>query len=346
MKKADLGFKKEHILILNNNRNLWRKKDVLRNELVKHPNIAGVSFSCTVPGETMWNWDPRINERTASIHVNAVDPDFFQTYEVEMVEGRNFSWAIGSDRDNRFIVNEEVLKFFEISSSIGQRVERVPNGNGIGEIIGVVENFHFNSLHTKIYPVIFYWLDWPHNKVSVKILLYDSDDSISDIGKIIGYIKEKWEKICPDYPFEYSFLDETFDKQYKSEERLSDIFISFALLAIFIACMGLFGLAAFTTKQRTKEIGVRKVLGASSSEIVILLSKKFTKWVVVANIIAWPIAYYAMSRWLQNFAYRTNIGLLTFIFSAAFALAIALFTVSYHALKAAYANPIETLRYE
>jgi putative ABC transport system permease protein len=346
MKKADLGFKKEHILTLNNNRNLQSKKAVLRNELIKHPNIASVSFSCTVPGETMWNWDPRINERQASVNVNAIDPDFFQTYEIEMVEGRNFSWAIGSDRDNRFIVNEEALKFFEINSPIGQRVESVPNGNGIGEIIGVVKNFHFNSLHTKIYPVIFYWLDWPHNKVSVKILLYDSGASISDIGKIIGYIKEKWEKICPDYPFEYSFLDETFDKQYKSEERLSDIFISFALLAIFIACMGLFGLAAFTTKQRTKEIGVRKVLGASSSEIVFLLLKKFTKWVVVANIIAWPIAYYAMSRWLQNFAYRTNIGLLIFIVAAALALVIALITVSYHALKAAYANPIEALRYE
>lgn len=346
MKNADLGFKKDYILVLDNNRNLWPKKAVLRNELMKHPNISYVSFSCRVPGETMWNWSPKINAKRATVSVNAIDPDFFQTYGIDVVNGRNFSWAMSTDSDNKFIVNEAALRFFEINSPLGKRVESVPNGNGIGEIIGVVKDFHFNSLHTSINPVIFYWLDWPHQKVSVKISLIGSDASMSGMEKTIGYIKDKWAELCPDYPFTYSFLDESFDLQYKSEERLSDIFISFALLAIFIACLGLSGLSSFMAEQRKKEIGVRKVLGASSSEIVLLLSKEFTKWILIANLFAWPIAFYVMNKWLENFAYQASIGIFLFLLPAMAALMIALFTVSFQSIKAAIANPVDSLRYE
>jgi putative ABC transport system permease protein len=346
MKKADLGFKKDHVLVLDNNRNLWPKKAVLRNELIKHPNISNVSFSCRVPGETMWDWSPKINEKRATVSVNAIDPDFFQTYGIEVVNGRNFSWKMSTDTDNKFIVNEAALRFFEMNSPLGKRVEDVPNGNGTGEIIGVVKDFHFNSLHAGINPVIFYWLDWPHQKVSVKISLIAEDASMSGMERTIGYIKDKWAELCPDYPFAYSFLDESFDLQYKSEERLSNIFISFALLAIFIACLGLFGLSAFTAEQRKKEIGVRKVLGASSSEIALFLSKEFTKLVLIANIFAWPIAFYVMNKWLENFAYRASIGIFLFLLPAMAALIIALFTVSYQSIKAATANPVDSLRYE
>jgi len=346
MKNADLGFKKDHILVLDNNRNLWTKKEVLRNELIKHSNISNVSFSCRVPGETMWNWSPKINEKRATISVNAVDPDFFQTYGIAVMSGRNFSWAMSTDSDNKFIVNEAALRFFEIDSPLGKRVEDVPNGNGTGEIIGVVKDFHFNSLHTSINPVIFYWLDWPHQKISVKISLIGTAASMSGMEKTIGYIKDKWAELCPDYPFEYSFLDESFDLQYKSEERLANIFISFALLAIFIACLGLFGLSSFMAERRKKEIGVRKVLGASSFEIALLLSKEFTKWVLIANIFAWPIAFYMMNKWLENFAYRASIGIFLFLLPALVALLIALFTVSFQSIKAATANPVDSLRYE
>jgi putative ABC transport system permease protein len=346
MKNADLGFKKDHILVLDNNRNLWSKKEVLRNELLKHPNISTISFSCRVPGETMWNWSPKINAKRATVSVNAIDPDFFQTYGIEIVMGRNFSWAMSTDRDNKFIVNEEALKFFELNSSLDKRVESIPNGNGSGEIIGVVRDFHFNSLHNSIKPVIFYWLDWPHQKVSVRISLVGADTSMSGMEKTIGYIKDKWAELCPDYPFTYSFLDESFDLQYKSEDRLSDIFVSFALLAIFIACLGLFGLSSFTAEQRKKEIGVRKVLGASTSEIALLLSKEFTKWVLMANIFAWPIAFYVMNKWLENFAYRANIGIILFLLPAMAALMIALSTVSFQSIKAATAIPVNSLRHE
>ncbi len=346
MKRADLGFEKEYIVTLELNRQLETKKEVLKDELLKNPNISDVSFSCRVPGEIMWNWTSRIGDQTATVSVNAVDPDFFQTYRIEMVEGRNFSWEIQSDKSNRIIANEAAVKFFGLDSPVGQRVDGLPNESGVGQIIGVVKDFHFNSLHSKINPVFFYWLDWPHNKVSIRISLDKTKSSLPGIERTIGYIKERWEELSPDYPFAYSFLDESFDKQYKREERLSEIFISFAALAIFIACLGLFGITSFLTERRTKEIGVRKVLGATVPEIIFLLSREFLKWILIANIIAWPVAYLAMHRWLQNFAYRTAIGAGVFVLSAFLAFVIALLTVSYQSIKAAVANPVEALRYE
>jgi len=346
MKKADLGFDKEYIVTLDLNRQLETKKEVLKDELLKNSNITDVAFSCRVPGEIMWNWTTRIGEQTATVNVNAVDPDFFQTYRIGMVEGRNFSWEMQSDKSNRIVANEAAVKLFGLDSPVGQRVDGLPNEPGVGQIIGVVKDFHFNSLHSKINPVFFYWLDWPHNKVSVRISLSKPNASLPGIERAIGYIKEKWKELCPDYPFAYSFLDESFDKQYKREERLSEIFISFAALAIFIACLGLFGITSFMTERRTKEIGVRKVLGATVPEIVFLLSREFTKWVLIANVIAWPVAYLVLNKWLQNFAYRTPIGAGVFILSAFLTFVIALLTVSYQSVKAAVANPVEALRYE
>lgn len=346
MKRADLGFEKEYIVTLDLNRQLETKKKVLKDELLKSPNISDVTFSCRVPGEIMWNWTSRVGEQTSTVNVNAVDPDFFQTYRIDMVEGRNFSWEIMSDKSNRIVANEAAVKFFGLDSPVGQRVDGLPNKSGVGQIIGVVKDFHFNSLHSEINPVFFYWLDWPHTKVSVRISMNNAKSSLPEIERTIGYIKEKWEGLCPDYPFDYSFLDESFDKQYKREERLSEIFISFAALAIFIACLGLFAIASFMTERRTKEIGVRKVLGATVPEIVFLLSREFLKWVLIANVIAWPVAYLALDRWLQNFAYRTSIGADLFILSAFLAFVIALLTVSYQTIKTAVANPVEALRYE
>jgi putative ABC transport system permease protein len=346
MRNADLGFEKEHILVLNNIQNLGQKKAVMRTLLMRHPNISNVTFSCRIPGETMWTWTAKVNEKKATVSVNAVDPDFFRTYGVELLEGRDFSWKIASDRDNKFIVNQAAQKFFEMSSPLGQKVEDVPNGSGTGEIIGVVKDFHFNSLHSGIDPLIFYWLDWLHQKASVKISFGDRAPTVAAMKSTIGYIKDRWEEVCPDYPFEYAFLDESFDRQYKSEQTLSDIFIGFAILAIFVACLGLFALASFTAEKRTKELGVRKILGATSSQIVVLLAKEFAKWVLMANIIAWPVAFYVMNRWLENFAYRTGLGIGIFILSSGVALIVALFTVSFQAVRAAVANPRDSLRFE
>jgi putative ABC transport system permease protein len=208
-----------------------------------------------------------------------------------------------------------------------------------GTIVGVAKDFHFQSLHNKINPISFRlnpeWL----RRIYVRI-------KPVDIPATIGFLSDTWNGIVPDYPFEYHFLDESFEELYESEKQMSAITNYFTILGIFIACLGLFGLAAFMAERRTKEIGIRKVLGASVPKLIYLLSSEFAKWVIVANIIAWPTAYWVAHRWLQNFAYRTNIQVWMFLMAAAISLFIALATVSLKALKTATANPAKALRYE
>jgi putative ABC transport system permease protein len=208
-----------------------------------------------------------------------------------------------------------------------------------GTIIGVVKDFHFKSLHQEIKPCALYIYPQSFTHLSVRI-------RSNNISHTLQFLQNKWQELIPSQTFEYSFLDEDFDNLYRAEMRLEKIFLIVASLAIFVACIGLYGLSTFAAAQRTKEIGIRKVLGATNSKIVYLISQEYIKLVLIASIIAWPIAYYAMHRWLQKFAYRTNIGLFTFIISALLALMIALLTVSYQAVKVALANPIEALRYE
>lgn len=206
-------------------------------------------------------------------------------------------------------------------------------------IIGVVKDFHFESLHQEISPIIFFIRKGDYRNISVRI-------SPENIPLTMAFLKEQWSEYRPNYPFDYFFIDENFDELYRSEEKLGQVFGAFALLAIFIACLGLFGLASFTAEKRTKEIGIRKVLGAPVLGIIYLLSKEFTKWVIVANVIAWPLAYFVMQKWLQNFAYRTNVGLWIFVGAAGVSLVITLVTVSFQSVKAALADPVRSLRYE
>ncbi|MCK4793791.1 MAG: hypothetical protein KAV87_59230, partial [Desulfobacteraceae bacterium] len=208
-----------------------------------------------------------------------------------------------------------------------------------GTVIGVVEDFHFESLHQEIKPVALYIYPEMFAYLSVRI-------SSNGVSRALHFLKNKWEELTPEQTFEYSFLDEDFNNLYKADMRLSKIFGYVSLFAIFIACLGLLGLAAFTVKQRTKEIAIRKILGASIQGIIILLSKEFSKWVLVSNIIAWPIAYFIMNNWLQNYAYRINIGIWTFFLSGILVLVIVLLSVSFQAIRSALANPVEALRYE
>lgn len=206
-------------------------------------------------------------------------------------------------------------------------------------IVGVVEDFHFKSLHKIIEPCILVCDPRNFDIISVRIMP-------GDVRGTLDFIRQKWTEIFPGEQFEYSFLDSRIDLLYKSEGQMRSLFMIFSILSIFVACLGLFGLAAFTAEERTKEIGVRKVLGANTANILFLLSKEFGKWVLVANVVAWPVAYFMMNRWLHNFAYQTGIGLWPFILSAVLALLIALFTVSYQSVKAAIADPVDCLRYE
>ena len=252
-----------------------------------------------------------------------------------MAEGRFFSKEYVSDRHN-FVLNESAIKAMDIQSPIGKMF----NMRGKkGQIVGVVKNFHYQSLHQKIEPLILHIEPWWYRFIIIKL-------RSENLFETIGYVKKIHAKFNPYYQFEFSFFDDQIEQYYRAEHVLSRVFHYFSFLAIFIACLGILGLAVYAAESRKKEIGIRKVLGASLPEIVILLSKGYARWILAANLISWPIAYYAMHKWLQSFAYRVDLGIMIFILSGLAAVGIALFTVGYHSLKAAAANPVDSLRYE
>jgi putative ABC transport system permease protein len=274
------------------------------------------------------------------MQIQRVDCDFLKTYNINLIAGRFFSESRTSDLNKSYVINETAMKAMGMKSAVDKKFSLWGQR---GKIIGVIKDFHFKSLHNKIEPVVL-WLNTTRNFSGFKYLtLRVKSNSISNTIKVVESI---FKKHSPDYPFEYSFFDESLGKLYKSEKRLSKIFNFFTLLAIFISCLGLFALVAFLVEQKTKEIGVRKVLGSTVGNIVGLLLKSFMKWIIIANIIAWPIAYYAMSKWLTGFAYRIDIAILPFLLSGILALIIAMVTVGFQAIKAARANPVESLKYE
>ena len=258
-----------------------------------------------------------------------------------MVKGRFFSTEHPSDT-SAVVINEAAEKSFGLTNPVGKiLIEPSPHGDEKYKIIGVTKDFNYESLHQMVRPLTFHLLA---NKnfaqfISVRI-------KPGDYQGTINYLENTWKKFAGNEAFDYSFLDQNLAHLYIAEQRTSKIATTFAVLAIFIACLGLLGLAAFITEQRTKEIGIRKVLGASIPSLLFMLSKEFLKWVIIANIIAWPVAYYVMNNWLKDFAYRIDINLWIFLLSGIIALVIALLTVSSHAIKAASADPIKSLRYE
>ena len=346
MKHKNLGFSNEHIAVFRILDGTMRRSiDSVKRELLNHSGIAGVTVSSIPPG-----YGARINvflpegydlNQAQMMRSISIDSDFIPTIGLEIVAGRNFSPEISTDRSKSIIINQTAARQFGWNDPIGKRIQELDNWDTTKTVVGVVRDFHVESLHNKILPLLI------ENEPSrLRFILIKIRPG--SLPETLSFLKEKWKEIDPTETFDYWFLDESesFTWQYQSEQRLSKIFSYFALLAIFIACLGLFGLAFFTAEQRTKEIGIRKALGASITSIVMLLLKKFAKWILIANIIGWPIAYFAMNRWLQNFAYRINIGPGAFILAGLIALVIALLTVSYQAVKAARANPIEALRYE
>jgi len=276
----------------------------------------------------------------ADIKFVSVDQDFIPTYDIKMAAGRNFSRDFSTDTSS-FLINEaaaKVLGFKKDEDVIGKDFGY---GGRNGKLTGVFHDFHFESMHQQIAPMVLFLPRNARNygKISIKV-------SGANLPAVLSHIENTWKKFLPETPFEYTFLDENFDRLYKTEERQKTLFTTFACIAIFIACLGLFGLSAFAISQRIKEIGIRKVLGADVSTIVTLLSKDFMILVAVAFVIAGPIAYYFMNKWLQDFAYR--IGMPWWIFFAAGIVAalIALITISFQAIKAAVANPVKSLRTE
>jgi putative ABC transport system permease protein len=347
MKNTNLGFDKEKVLVVEiMDQSILQSLDSIKAELKRIPGVFNVAASSIVPGQFPDN-QPFIpegfSEKQAQIMESInVDHDFIPTLGIEIVDGRNFSAEFKTDPEEAVLINETAAKKFGWDNPVGKTI-KVPTSItfewGTRKIIGVVKDFHLASLHKTIGPLIINNQPGYLNSIVIKI-------SPENSGHTIDLLKENWRKIHPYRPLEYYFLGDSFDSQYDSEESLSDLVASFAGLAIFIACLGLFGMASFAAEQRTKEIGIRKVLGASIPGVVTLISKDFLKIVGIANIVAWPLAYFIMKRWLQGFAYRTSIELGVFILAGFLALTIALVTVSYQAIRAATANPVDSLRYE
>jgi len=285
-------------------------KQAFKERLLSNPAIRGVTFLNQLPGKitNTWTWVFPDREDGIPVRVINADPDFIDLMEIEVIEGRNFSYETQTDLDYRFLINEEAVKQFGLPDPVGRT-----SNSGTYTTIGIVKDFHYNSLHTKIGPMAISWSYWTR-RACIKM-------AGNNIRDTIKHVENVYKEFCPGFALEYSFLDETFAKQYESEQRLEKLLQYFVSLAIIISCLGLFALTAFVAEQKTKEIGIRKVLGSSKTGIFILLSKSFTKWVLLANIII-------------------------FVLSGVLALLITLLTVGYQAVKAASANPVDCLRYE
>jgi len=274
-----------------------------------------------------------------------VDDNYFRFYSIPLVCGRGFSSGFVSDKET-VVINEETvntLGFESAEKALLQNIVLGGFGGDVVQVVGVVKNYHHLSLRKKIDPVIY--LPLPGSYFNRGFLLSLRIEGRS-IGPVISSIADKWKEIFPGQPLEYAFLDDEFNSQYDEDKRFGQVFGLSSLLAILIACLGLFGLASFSAERRTREIGIRKVFGASVLEITRMLTGEFLRWVLLANLIAWPVTWMIMSRWLQRFAYRTTIGLWPLGLAAFFALIIALATVSYKAIRSAAANPTDSIRHE
>lgn len=339
-----LGFNKDQLVILPAGERMLENIDGFKSILLQNPNIKSVAASDLIPSDKLLNnWGAKRYEGNSSVPLDfrlavvQVDYDFVETYQFEIASGRNFSREYASDDSNSYILNEAAAKRLGWSpqDAVGKPLEY---GNVPGTVIGVLKDFNFESLHNEITPVVFVYNRFGMGNFTVRVA--------GDIPGAIDFLKGIWEQYNPDYPFEHSFLNNDFEALYASEEQLGEIFGVFAFLAVFIACLGLFGLASFAAEQKTKEIGIRKVLGATVTNIVSRFTFEFVKLILIANIIAWPLAYYAMNTWLDTFAYKTDLALSTFISAGFIALIIAVATISFQAVKASLTNPAKTLKYE
>ncbi len=346
LNNKNLGFDKENVVMLPMNSVLSEKWDDVKSRFHAHPCIVSATISKRSPTGRLLDapgFRVFLNGQwiscDRSVPHNRVDWDFFKTYGIDIIAGRDFNKDIQSDNGSSFILNKEALSCFGIDDPDKIIGAKAQGRDREGTIIGVVKNFHYESLHHRITPMVSYVSTGEANIISVRIASGNVKESVSHLK---GILKD----FVPNYDFEISFLDDKVAGQYLHERRMMEIIGYFSLLAVIIACLGLFGLAVHAAGQRTKEIGVRKVNGATITRILLMLNTDFVKWVAIAFVIACPLAWYAMQRWLENFAYKTEICWWIFALAGLIALAIALVTVSWQSWRAARRNPVEALRYE
>lgn len=347
MQDKALGFNQEHIVTFPKTQTIDDHFEAFRNDLLARGHVKEVGRSSRIPsGRLLDGQGARINLGDSLSPVDAnlrdikTDDHFLSTYDIKLLSGRTFSTDFGLDT-SAFIINEAAVREMGLKSADDAIGKEFLYGGRRGQLVGVVKDFHFESMHQRIMPMVFYKGQRHQNyrHVSVKI-------SGANMPEALAQLEKTWNTFDSNTPFEYTFLDDRYAHLYRSEQRQGSIFTLFACIAIAIACLGLFGLAAFTNSQRLKEIGIRKVLGAETSTLVALLSKDFLKLVLLAALIAFPLAWYAMHKWLEDFAYRIDVPIWAFLAAGVVAALVAFLTVSYQAIKAAMANPVKNLRTE
>ena len=348
IRSKKLGYDKEHVLVVHNTYYLGEQAETFKNEALREPSVVAATLTGYLPANAFSNNNSAIfpgknadSDRTTSLPWFYVDYDYIPTMGMELTSGRNFSRAFATD-SSTLIINEAAARyFFDDADPLGQELSafgEVPGSFETFTVIGVVEDFHYSTMREKIMPMV---IALHGNTSALSLRVQPGQEAAA-----VAALETQWNRFMPDLPFEYSFLDERFNDTYKAEAKLGTIFTVFCSLAIFIACLGLFGLAAYTAEQRTKEIGIRKVLGASVGSLVLLFSRDFTKLVLIALLMAIPISYFMMDRWLDDFAYRITLGVGTFLMAGGIALLIAWLTIGFQSVRAAVANPVDSLRSE
>lgn len=340
----DLGFDKEEVLVLPaRDRELAPKQSILKSEILRQPGVVSATFMSNVPGKVFGGYYSEHTPNTDRVPTNAgaADKDLIKTLDLELIAGNDFPQNPGYSKEQGYVylLNEALIKEYGWGpeEAIGKSFNVL--GNREGEVVGVIKDFNFASLRENVEPLAFFMNATMHDHLLVKITPDNIQNTLTAIGSV-------WNEIAPHRPFEYEFMDQQLDALYKAEIETRNLLILFSVLGIFIACLGLIGLSSFLIEKRASEIGIRKVLGASVSNIVTLLSTDFIKLVAIGFIIGSPIAWFVMNKWLQNFAFRIDIGISIFLLTALLALLVTLITVSWQSIRAALANPVESLSNE
>jgi len=345
MKNKNIGFDKSQMMLIDMNNEVNEKFETLKIELQKSQFVQGVTASGQRLGNNFHQWGFKVKADTGIVDMTPsnvnVDYDYLKVYGIKLKDGRSFDKSIERDKGFAFIVNESLAKDIHMKEVVGtQAGHGWYHQDSLGTIIGVAEDFNFNSLHHKINTLsMVVHPDWGYDELSVKINAENTEAAIAAVKNI-------WDQQITSFPFTYTFLDQHFENLYRSDQQMSSVVTIMATLAILISCMGLFGLVAITTERKTKEIGIRKALGATEAQITLLLSKNFTMLIVLSFVIVSPLTYWLLVQWLQSFAYRVEINPFLFILGGLVALLIALGTISYHTIRSARANPVKALRYE
>ncbi len=345
MRHKDMGLNTDQVINLELRGGLRSQFRAIKNRLLQNPDILAVSatngsFSKRF-GTDKVSWEGKDPNERFFMSIHAVDYDYQEIFDIEMSQGRYFSEEFPSDREDAFIINETAAEAMGMESPLGQSIYcPLPfDGDRNGLIVGVVKDFHFRSLHEEIKPLVLAIAPGWFTDMYIRM---QTNELAATVGFIEGILKE----MAADIPLEYTFLDEDIDRLYQKDFRIGALVRYGTWFAVVVACLGLLGLASFTAEQRTKEIGIRKILGSSVGAIFLLLSKQFSCWILLANLFAWPLAYFGLSKWLESFAYRTRLGVETFLLASLVAFGVAIATVSYQAFKAALAPPVDSLRYE